>query len=92
MEEVLSYSGHVGVVQDFVHNRNNRVMATWTQKELHFWNSETGQRVRAMKILDIAKTHTQITCVAFSHAFRLYIVFTADFKIYFLNELLNLVC
>ena len=58
---------------------------------MHFWSSTTGKRLGAPKILDIAKAHTQITTVAFSHRFRLYILFTADFKIFFLNELLKLV-
>ena len=57
---------------------------------MHFWSSTTGKRLGAPKILDIAKAHTQITTVAFSHRFRLYILFTADFKIFFLNELLKL--
>lgn len=91
IEEVLCYNGHQAPVKDFVQNRNNQVNVTWTQKEVHFWSSTTGKRLGAPKILDIAKTHTQITTVAFSHRFRLYILFTADFKIFFLNELLKLV-
>jgi len=42
-------------------------------------------------VIDIAKTHTQITTIAFSHKFRLYMIVTADFKMYFLNELLKVV-
>lgn len=42
-------------------------------------------------MIDVAKAHTQITTIAFSHKFRLYVVITADFKMHFLNELLKVV-
>jgi predicted phosphatase len=67
------------------------VNVTWTQKEVHFWSRKSGKRVGALKVIDIAKTHTQITTIAFSHRFRLYMIVTADFKMYFLNELLKVV-
>ncbi len=40
-----------------------------------------------MKIFDIAKSHTQITTVSFSHKYRIYLVVTEDFKFIFMNEL-----
>lgn len=30
--------------------------------------------------------HTQVTCICFSKRFRIYIIFTANFKIFVLNE------
>ena len=79
IEEMLNYNGHQAAVKDFVPNLNNQVNVTWSQKEVHFWSSKTGKRIGAPKIVEIAKTHTQITTITFSHRFRMYILFTADF-------------
>ena len=78
-------------MKEFLQNTNNNVNVTWSQKEVHFWDPKSGDRFGAMKVLEIAKAHTQITTMAFSHKFRLYVIVTADFKMYFLNELMKVV-
>lgn len=72
-------------------NNNNNHIVTWSQKELHFWCQKTGKRIGSRKVIDITGIHTQIITVAFSHRWRLYMVVTADFKMYFINELLYIV-
>lgn len=44
-----------------------------------------------LKAFEVAKSHTYITTIAFSHKYRLYLVVTADFKLHFLNEILKVV-
>ena len=39
------------------------------------------------KMIDVTHTHCTITCVTFSHRYRLYLVITSQFKFIFLNEL-----
>ena len=91
IEEISGYVGHHGDVEDFIQNENNNHNVTWSQKEVHFWDNQGGKRIGALKVIDVAKAHTQITTIAFSHKFRLYVVITADFKMHFLNELLKIV-
>ena len=52
---------------------------------------ETGCRTNHLKLLDVTKTHSSITAVAFSHRYRLYLVVTSHFKFIFLNEHFNVV-
>ena len=44
MEELMDYTAHQGEVKEFVQNLNNNVNATWSQKEVHFWDLKTGDR------------------------------------------------
>lgn len=55
------------------------------------WSMETGCRTNHLKLLDVTKTHSSITAVAFSHRYRLYLVVTSHFKFIFLNEHFNVV-
>ena len=63
-----------------------REYGTWDQKSMHMWSMETGARTNHLKLLDVTKTHSSITAVAFSHKYRLYLVVTSHFKFIFLNE------
>ena len=58
---------------------------------MHYWNQDTGKKIGSMKICDVSRSHTTISTIAFSHKFRLYVVVTADFRMFFLNECLNIV-
>jgi hypothetical protein len=54
-----NYVGHSGDVKDFIQNQNNNHNVTWSQKEVHFWDSQgSGKRVGALKVIDVAKAHT----------------------------------
>jgi hypothetical protein len=50
---------------------------------------KTCKRLFWRKVIDLTGTHTTITTVAFSHYYRLYMIVTANFKMYFLNELFH---
>lgn len=50
---------------------------------------KTCKRLFWRKVIDFTGTHTTITTVAFSHYYRLYMIVTANFKMYFLNELFH---
>ena len=58
---------------------------------MHYWNYNSGKRIGSMKIADVSRSHTTISTISFSHKFRLYLVVTADFRMFFLNECLNIV-
>ena len=71
-------------------NTNNNVNVTYSSKDVHFWSNaqgDVGNYIKSFKILELAKMHTQVTCICFSKRFRIYILFTAKFKIFVLNEL-----
>ena len=72
-------------------NTNNNVLVTWNLKEMQFWCPDTGKKTGALKIADVSRSHTTISTIAFSHKFRLYLVVTADFRMFIMNELLNIV-
>ena len=89
IEHECDYNQHINLMKGFEQNPVNQVNVTWSQKEIHFWSNEAknvGEQYKAFKILDIAQMHTQVTCITYSRYFRLYIVFTADFKIFVMNE------
>ena len=50
---------------------------------------KTTKRLFWKKVIDLTGTHTTITTVAFSHHYRLYMIVTANFKMYFYNELFH---
>lgn len=58
---------------------------------MHFWDPSDGTQQGWMKINELTGSHTTISCISFSLKFRLYLIVTADFRMFFLNELLNLV-
>ena len=89
IEELSQYNGHIGDVIDYCQNYNNFVTVSWTLKEIHFWCMKTCKRLFWRKVIDFTGCHTTITTVAFSHYYRLYMIVTANFKMYFLNELFH---
>ena len=94
IEQQAKYKHHKADIKDFVQNTNNNVNVTYSAKEVHFWSNQpgdVGRKIKSFKILTLAKMHTQVTCVCFSKHYRIYIVFTANFKIFVLNELYRVV-
>ena len=53
---------------------------------MHFWHKDSGKKQKGVKIADMSRSHTTISTIAFSHKFRLYLVVTADFRMFFMNE------
>ena len=58
---------------------------------MHWWCADTGKKVQANKISELTGKNAQITTITYTERFRLYIIFTSDFKIYYFNEMLYLV-
>jgi len=56
------------------------------------WCKKTGKTEGTLKMIDLAKTHCQVTTVAYSRKYRLYLVVSNEFKMFFVNEIYNLVC
>lgn len=91
VEEKLVQTGNHGSTIGFVQNFNNQINLTWSTKEIYFWCSKSGKKEGFIKVIELSKTHTTITAITFSHKYRLYLVVTADFKMYFINELQRVV-
>lgn len=66
---------------------------------IHFWNMQEEAKIeenenvypQQIKLIDITKTHCTVACVAFSHKYRVYLIVTSEFKMFFVNELNNVV-
>ena len=86
MEEYFEYPHHNNEITGFLENLNNNINVTWNPKEMHFWHKEGGKKQRGIKIADMSRSHTTISTITFSHKFRLYLVVTADFRMFFINE------
>lgn len=50
-----------------------------------------GKRLKLFRIVELTKCHSSVTAVAFSHKYRLYLIVTSGFKMFFMNELYNIV-
>jgi len=71
IEEQISYCGHKQIpVQEFTQNLNNKLNVTWDTKYVHLWNMGNGKKKAILKMIDLTKTHCQISAVAFSHKYR----------------------
>jgi len=87
MESYQSYHGHGIEPTGMVQNQNNNILCTWNQKEINFWNPDTGRMQDELRVSNLDHCgHTTVSVVTFSHKYRLYLIITADCKCYFLNE------
>lgn len=91
MEEFISYPHHSNEVTGFCENLNNQINVTYNQKEMHFWDRDSGKKQRGIKIAEMSRSHTTVSTISFSHKYRLYLAVTADFRMFFINENLNVV-